>query len=120
MPMYNSGDIGTNIKEAMVSLNKVTEDYEIILDKLSSYITKNIEGEIFSKISSQATEATIRKMGFSPTEGGNWPSAHAGSSYDWFTKGHYFSIDEAKEVIGRDDDGTEIKGKFDWTKFNSI
>lgn len=96
------------------------EDYEITLDKLSSYIAKNIEGEIFSEISSQATEATIRKMGFEPTGGGNWPSAHAGSSYDWFTKGHYVAIDEAKEVVGRDESGTEIKGKFDWTKFNSI
>jgi len=23
-------------------------------------------------------------------------------------------------VIGKDNGGTEIKGKFDWTKFNSI
>lgn len=96
------------------------EDFDSILKELSSYISKNIEGEIFAEISSSVTTAAVRKMGFEPTGGGNWPSAHNGSSYDWFTKGHYVAIDEAREVIERDDSGTEIKGKFDWTKFNSI
>lgn len=96
------------------------EDFDAMVSELSLYISKNIEREIYAKLTSLVSAEVIRKMGFEPTSGGNWPSAHVDSPYDWFFKGHYVAIDEAREMMGMNEDGPEIKGRFNWTKFNPI
>ncbi|MBM3208910.1 hypothetical protein FJZ40_01280 [Candidatus Shapirobacteria bacterium] len=94
------------------------EDFEQMLQTLSEYISKDIEGDIFSNLSSLVVSQTVEKMGYKATGGGNWPSAHNGSSYDWLTKGHFVAVDNAKKLGGTDDDSTEIRGEFDWRKFD--
>ncbi len=94
------------------------EEFEKTLKILSEYIAKNIEGDIFSKISSLVVSQTVEKMGYKATGGGNWPSAHNGSPYDWLTKGHYVAVDNAKKIDGAEDGSTEVRGDFDWTKFD--
>lgn len=96
------------------------DNFEKAAIELSVSVSKKIESEIFSELSSTVVKNTIKEMGYEYTGGGNWPSAHNGSPYDWITRSHSAAIDIAKEVIGTDDDGNEIKGKFDWTKFKPI
>lgn len=94
------------------------EDFEKTLKTLSEYIAKDIEGDIFGKLSSLVVSQTVEKMGYKATGGGNWPSAHNGSSYDWLTKGHYVAVDNAKKLGDVEDNRTKIRGDFDWTKFD--
>ena len=93
---------------------------ETATKKLAKYISEKIEGEIFAGLTSLVTKEVVRKMGFEPTGGGNWPSAHAESPYNWLTRGHVVAIDEAKETLGVDEMGEKIKGKFIWNKFEPV
>ncbi|MDO8623035.1 MAG: glycosyltransferase family 2 protein [archaeon] len=94
MPMYNSSDIITNIKEAMVSLNKVTEDYEIILVNDGS--TNNCFEEA-KKFSSKK----VKVVGYDQNMGKGYAIKYGFN----FTKGDYIAFVDS----GRDLDPKQLK-----------
>jgi hypothetical protein len=111
----------TNVLEkagARTAFKGKSEGFNSSLEKLSSFIAKKIESEMYAKISYLTTAAAIRIMGFKPEMEENWPSRHNDSPYALFTNRHYRPINQAREVIGEDDDGSEIRGKFNWTKYD--
>lgn len=94
------------------------EYFEETLKTLSEYVTKDIESDIFSELSSLVVTQTVEKMGYKATGGGNWPSTHNDSSYAWFTTGHYVAVDNAKKLGDTEGEITKVRGDFDWTKFD--
>ena len=94
MPMYNSQDIITNLKEAVLSLEKITQDYEIILVDDGS--TNNCLEE-----SKKFKHRKIKIVGYKKNKGKGFAIKYG---FD-FTKGTYVAFVDS----GRDLDPIQLR-----------